>query len=220
LLPRLAGAARLVALGSTSAAVKADSPHAADRRIAQALDDAEAAIRAGAGEAGPAWTILRPTLVYDCRTDGTVTAAAHVIDRFGVFPIPGGAGGRRQPVHADDVAAAMLAALAAPAAYNRAFDLPGGETLAWRTMLARIAEALGRPVRLLPVPLPLLTAGLWAARRAGRDLSPSLFARMTVDQLFDAGPARSAFGYDPGPFRPVFPWARRTARNPPSHARP
>lgn len=224
LLPRLGlgqgGAARLVALGSTSAAVKADSGHEADRRVAAALDAAEAALRAlgGAGE-GAAWTVLRPTLIYDGETDGTVTAAARVIARFGAFPVQAPALGLRQPVHADEVAAALLAVLEAPgsAVAGRTFDLPGGETLSYRAMLERIAAALGRRPRLVPLPGPVLTAGLWAARRAGRTLSPSLFARMNRDQIFDAEPARTAFGYAPGPFRPVFPWA---SRSPANQARP
>lgn len=212
LLPRLSQAGRLVALGSTSAAVKAVSPHDADRHVAAALQAAEAALRQNPS-AGPAWTLLRPTLIYDGETDGTVTAAARVIARFGAFPVLAPAKGLRQPVHADDVAAAMLAALEAPAARGGAFDLPGGETLPYDAMLRRIAEALGRRVRLVPVPGPVLAAGLWAARRlAGRDLSPSLFTRMRQDQLFDAGPAHAAFGYQPGPFRPAFPWARQARK--------
>ena len=223
LLPRLAEARRIVALGSTSAAIKAASPHEEDRRTAEALAAAEAAIRtAGEGRAGgPAWTLLRPTLIHDGETDGTVTAAARIIDRFGIFPILAPAEGLRQPVHADAVAMAMLAALDAPEARNRAFDLPGGETLTYRAMLLRIAEALGRRVRLVALPEPVLAAGLWSARRlAGRTLSPSLFTRMNADQVFDAGPAGAAFGYDPGPFRPSFMWARRASRRPASQARP
>lgn len=223
LLPRLAGARRIVALGSTSAVVKAASPYEDDRRTAGALSDAEAAIRtAGDGGAGgPAWTILRPTLIHDGETDGTVTAAARIIDRFGLFPILAPAKGLRQPVHADEVALAMLAALDAPEARNRAFDLPGGETLTYRAMLLRIAEALDRRVRLVTLPAPVLAAGLWGTRRlTGRTLSPSLFARMNLDQVFDAGPARAAFGYDPGPFCPRFAWARRASRRSASRARP
>lgn len=215
LLPRLGlgqgGPARLVALGSTSAAVKAASAHAADRRIAQALIAAEAALAAWGrgGEGAPAWTLLRPTLIYDGETDRSVTAAARVIARLGVFPIQKPATGLRQPVHADDVAAALLAALDAPAARGRRFDLPGGETLAYDAMLRRIAAALGRRVRLVPLPSPAPAAGLWAARHLlDRDLSPSLFARMGEDQVFDSAPAQAAFGYAPGPFRPAFPWAR------------
>ena len=231
LLPRLTQAGRLVALGSTSAVVKATRAHDADRRIAQALIAAEAALTAwGRGGEGPRWALLRPTLIYDGETDGSVTAAARVIARIGAFPIAAPAKGLRQPIHADDVATAIIAALEAPvcdpggdpAMAGRAFDLPGGETLAYDAMLVRIAAALGRSVRLVPLPEPLLAAGLWAARHLlGRDPSPSLFARMREDQIFDAGPARTAFGYAPGPFRPAFPWAApRRPRTPASQARP
>jgi nucleoside-diphosphate-sugar epimerase len=47
-------------------------------------------------------------------------------------------------VHADDLAGAALAALDAPGAADRAFDLPGGETLSYRAMVERIFEGMGR----------------------------------------------------------------------------
>src|SRR3546814_2901272 len=65
----------------------------------------------------------------------------------------------RQPIHAEDVAAACVVALQAPGAANRAYNLSGGETLAYREMVARVFAALGRPARLVTVPL-------WAFRLA------------------------------------------------------
>ena len=92
------------------------------------LAAAEAAVAAGAIP----WTVLRPALIYGLGLDRNVTAAARFIRRWHCFPLGGPGKGLRQPVHADDLAAAALAALDLPAAEGQSFNLGGGETLSYR----------------------------------------------------------------------------------------
>jgi nucleoside-diphosphate-sugar epimerase len=206
LLPRLSRAGQIVALGSTSVLVKADSADPAERDLARRLAEAESKIAAFCAEAGLRWTILRPTLIHDGVRDANVTAIARFIRRFGFFPVGAPASGLRQPIHADDVAAAMLAALDNDRAAGRPIDLPGGETLTYREMVRRVFVALDRPVRILPLPVPLLAAGIGMARRVtGVDYSPALFARMNQDLAFDDSEAVRCLGYAARPFRPSFP---------------
>ena len=205
LLPRLAGAGQIVALGSTSVLAKTASPDPAERATVRDLADAEAAIAAFCGAAGMPWTVLRPTLIYDGCRDANVTAIARFIRRFGFFPVARPALGRRQPIHADDVAGAMVAALDNPRAGGRSINLPGGETLTYREMVRRVFIALDRPVRVVPLPGTLLSAGIGLVRRAtGVAYSPALFARMNQDLAFDGGDAETLLGYAARPFRPSF----------------
>jgi hypothetical protein len=106
-----AGAKRLVALSSTSRFTKRDSAAAAERAIAARLAAAEEEVLDWAQTRGIAATILRPTLIYDGIHDRNVTAIANFIRRFGFYPVAGAATGLRQPLHADDVAAACQAAI-------------------------------------------------------------------------------------------------------------
>jgi nucleoside-diphosphate-sugar epimerase len=204
-LPALhaAGLERLVVFSSTSRFTKSASPDAAEREVARHLAGAEAAVTAFCEGRGVRWTILRPTLIYAEGQDANVSRLAALIRRFGVLPLYGRGDGRRQPVHADDLAAAALAALDGPAAANRAFDLPGGETLTYRAMCERIFAGLGRRPRILSLPPPLWRAGFALAAPLLPGAGAAMGARMAEDLVFDAAPARRALRWSPRPFHPV-----------------
>lgn len=199
-----AGVRRLVAFSSTSRFTKAASPVAAEREVADRLARSEDETISLCERRGVAWAILRPTLIYDPGRDANVTRLARLIRRFGVLPLAGRGEGRRQPVHADDLAAAALAALDAPAAPNRAYDLPGGETLTYRAMAERIFEGLGRRPRILSVPAPLWRAAFLLASPVLPGTTAAMGDRMAEDLVFDGAPARRDFGWSPRPFRPRF----------------
>ncbi|HTI67817.1 MAG TPA: NAD-dependent epimerase/dehydratase family protein [Caulobacteraceae bacterium] len=206
LLPvlRARGVERLIAFSSTSRFTKQDSPAPSERAVARRLAAGETATMAACEKAGTAWTILRPTLIYAEGRDGNVTRLARLIARFGVLPLAGRGEGLRQPVHADDLAAGALAAADASAARDRAYDLPGGETLAYRDMAARIFEALGKPPRMVAVPPALWKLGLELAGPLLPGATAAMGARMAEDLIFDGGPAARDFGWSPRGFRPDF----------------
>ena len=187
-LPALArtGIDRLVAFSSTSVETKRESRSASAQRIVAALSGGEAAVIEAAITSGIGVTILRPTLIYGTGEDANVSAAARFIERFGFFPLAWNAQGLRQPVHAEDLAIAALAALDRPQAVGKIYTLPGGETLPYRAMIERIFDALGRRARFVRVP------GLAAVS--------DLAKRMARDQAFDSGPAARDLGYAPRRF--------------------
>lgn len=201
---REAGLRRLVAVSSTSRFTKAESSDSAERAVASSLGAAEEAVSAFCDAHGIAWTILRPTLIYSEGRDENVSRLARLIRRAGVLPLSGSGAGRRQPVHADDVAAGALAAFDAAGAAGRAFDLPGGETLSYRAMCVRIFQALGRPPLLLSLPPPVWRAAFRLAKPLLPGAGAAMGERMAEDLVFDGGPAREAFDWAPRAFRPVF----------------
>ena len=197
--------ARVVAFGSTSAAVKHDSGDAHERDLAMRLRAAEDSLFANARTRGAAATVLRPTLVYGSGRDRTLSRIAALARRAGLFALPRSACGLRQPVHVDDLADAAFAALDADAAHGNAYDLPGGETLPYREMVVRVLGALQPPARLVEVPAPLFAAMLSVARATGRmhGFGDAALARMREDLVFDSAPARRDFGYAPRMFAPT-----------------
>ena len=131
--------------------------------------------------------ILRPTLIYGLGRDRNICEIARFIRRFGFFPLFGKANGLRQPIHAKDVANACLAALDAPAAANRAYNIAGGETLTYRDMVGRVFAALGRRPFVLTVPLRgfRLAATMLRSLPRYRQWSASMAERMNQDLVFE-----------------------------------
>lgn len=195
-----AGVARVVCYGSTSASTKKASRSDADRRLAESLNRAEDRIRTESRRLGVAATILRPTMIYGYGRDRNVNAIAGFIRRYGFFAVAGSAEGKRQPVHADDLVDAAAAVLECTAAHGKAYDLPGGETLTYRTMVERIFEGLGRRARIIRVPVGLYSAFLGLAGLFNAGVTGSMAERMSQDMVFDAREARMDFGFAPGGF--------------------
>ncbi|WP_052101435.1 NAD-dependent epimerase/dehydratase family protein [Novilysobacter arseniciresistens] len=195
---------RVVAFGSTSIDTKHDSADAGERDIVRRLREGEAAVFAAAAGRGAAATLLRPTLVYGAGRDASLSRIAALAGRAGVFALPRGATGLRQPVHVEDLADAAMACLGAPASHGRAYALPGGETLPYREMVGRVLACLQPPARLVELPAPLFAIALRLAQLTGRarGLGDAAIGRMREDLVFDIDPAARDLGYAPRPFRP------------------
>lgn len=195
---------RVVAFGSTSVEVKRGSADAEERGVARRLREGEERVLATAARTGANATLLRPTLVYGAGRDATLTRIAQLAQRWHRFPLPRDANGLRQPVHVDDLAAAAFACVAATATYGNGYALPGGETLTYRDMVARVLAVLQPPPTLVELPSPLFSLALFVAQLSGRatGLGEAAVRRMRSDLVFDATPAQRDFGYAPRPFRP------------------
>jgi uncharacterized protein YbjT (DUF2867 family) len=99
----------------------------------------------------PTATILRPSFMFG-REDQFVNRFAALIARAPVVPILRGQT-RMQPVYVADVAAAVVKALADPAAYGgKTFELGGPEVMSFIQFHRRLAEAIGRKARLIELP--------------------------------------------------------------------
>lgn len=205
-LPRLLGPSlkRVVAFTSTSVMTKMDSEVAAEREILRRLADAEQDIARICEANGVGWTILRPTLIYAEGRDINITPLARLIRRFGFMPLVGGARGLRQPVHAEDLAIGAIAAAASPAATNKVYSLPGGETISYREMIGRIFDGMHMRRRTLPIPAWLWRAGFLLAKPLYPGANVAMGIRMTKDMTFDSSPAIADFGWKPRLFQPVF----------------
>ena len=100
-----------------------------------------------------------------------------------VFPLFGDGSTRMQPVHVEDVAAAVARILADRSFDGRVFEL-GGTVVAYRALLERIAARLGLRRRYLRIPF-----GLWwllaacAAPLPRPPITPAQIALMERDNV-------------------------------------
>lgn len=161
-LAEAAPAARLIHMSSLAAREPLLSDYTASKAAGEDV------LRRGGTR--PGWTILRPPAVYG-PGDREILKLFKSL-RFGLAFLPGGGHGRVSVIHVDDLAAAVLAVLAAPApaVAGRVFELddgrPGGYSL--REIYAIAAEVTGRSIRNIPVAPQVLTFAAQANRAIAR----------------------------------------------------
>ena len=183
---------RVIALSSMSVESKRESPDPVERDLAARLRAAEASVLATGAERGIVCTIFRPTLIYGAGIDRSLAPIARFARRWHLLPIPLGATGLRQPVHAKDLADACLAVVDNVATYGKTYALGGGERLSFSSMLQRLRAAQRGFVVTLPVPL-------FALRVLAR-ITPAALARVREPLIADITPAQRDFGYAPRQF--------------------
>lgn len=98
---------------------------------------------------------------------------------------------RRSLVGLDNLVDLIMTCLDHPSAANQTFLVSDGEDISTTELLRRMGAALGKPARLLPVPVRMLEAG--AALLGKRDLSKRLCGNLQVD----ISKARDLLGWSP-----------------------
>ena len=206
IMPQFLGASQLITLSSTSLFGKAGSVDKNEQELVKKISNAEEVVRVNSETFRIPYTILRPTLIYDCVNDQNITFIAKMIRRFGFFMVSGEAQGLRQPIHAQDVAKAIVNSIGNTQSYNKSLNITGGETVTYFTMIRRVAEALGSPIRIFSFPTFFLKNLLRVVRMMGlTTLSPSLFDRMNQDLAYNGEEAVKILGLSPRDFKPEFP---------------
>jgi nucleoside-diphosphate-sugar epimerase len=187
----LAGLSRAVFVSTT--AITTSLP-ARSKRIRLA---AEEQVRASALD----WTILRPTMIYGDPGDRNLSRLLPLLRRAPVLPVPGG-GHLQQPVHAADVADAVLAAAERPATARCAYDVAGPEPLTFAELLRVCARAVASRTRFVPVPLAPVVAAARGYELLSRNprIRVEQLRRLAEDKAFSIDAAARDLGYAPRPF--------------------
>jgi nucleoside-diphosphate-sugar epimerase len=190
---------RLVVLSSTSRFTKNHSTDPSEQAMVKCLIDTEEQLQQWAADNNVEWIILRPTLIYGYGKDTNISEIARFIKRFGCFPVFGKAQGFRQPIHADDVASACLAALKTKHILNKAYNIAGAEKLTYRDMVTRIFVALNKQPRLITVPIGAFKLAMFFFRvfPRYRHWKPAMAERMNQDLAFDYSEAERDLGFKP-----------------------
>jgi nucleoside-diphosphate-sugar epimerase len=152
-------------------------------------------------ESGLQWTILRPTMIYGTPDDRNIARLIRFIDRSPVVPVVAPQA-LQQPIHVEDVAWAVAAALREPATIGRAYNIAGRDPVALRSLVEQVAAALGRRRLFVRVPLtPFEVAlSLWA-HVARPPIRVEQLHRIEEDKSFSYDDASRDFGFSPRDFR-------------------
>ena len=125
------------------------------------------------------YTIIRPPLVYGPKNPGNMARLLKIT--YSVIPLPLSAldSNQRSFVGVSNLIDLILLCLEHPAAANQTFHVSDDDDISTAELLRRMGKALSKPVRNLPVPVPLLKAGL---RLAGKgEWVDKLFGDLRVD---------------------------------------
>lgn len=111
-----------------------------------------------AGGTGLEVVIIRPPLVYGPGVKGNFASMTKLVEKG--IPLPFGAvHNTRSLVALDNLVDLIITCLDHPAAGNEVFLAGDGEDLSTTALLQRMAAAMSKPSRLVPVPALLLQAG-------------------------------------------------------------
>lgn len=151
---------------------------------------AEQGLREIAAATGMEVVIIRPVLIYGPGVKANFLNMVRWLDK-GV-PLPfGSIYNNRSLVALDNLIDLIITTLDHPAAANQTFLVSDGEDLSTSTLLRRMANALGRPAHLLPIPSEFL---YFAASLLGKN---ALTQRLCGSLQVDIDKTRSLLQWDP-----------------------
>ena len=195
---------KAVVFSTTSVLTKRESDNDEERELMARILREETQLRAQCRRSDTPLVLIRPTLVYGCGLDRNLSRLLRFGERFGFIPVSSAAAGLRQPVHADDLAALAVTALAATTGGILEGPACGGEQLTYREMVRRVADCGRRPIHCMAWPPWLLAALATVAGRLRRasGVNAQMVHRQAADLVFDDHLFRSRLDYRPRAFRP------------------
>ena len=152
--------------------------------------EAEQGLRQIAAQTGMELVIVRPPLVYGPGVRANFAALMRAVERGVPLPL-GSIDNRRSLVALDNLIDFIVTCIHHPAAAHQSFLVSDGEDLSTPELIRRMARAVGRPARLLPVPLWVLRAGALVLGKQDK------LQRLCGNLQLDISKARGLLGWQP-----------------------
>lgn len=189
-----AGVATLAHLSGIGADPASRSPYIRSR------GEGEQAVHA----AFPKAILIRPAAMIG-PDDAFLAPLARMLRRAPVFLLFGRGTTRLQPAYVEDVAAAIVRAMARQG--GATYELGGGSVYSYRELIELVARHVGRRPLLLPVPFPAWQAMAYVAEQLPRPpIARNQVELMELDTIADPDkPGFSTLGMTPLSVRQVLP---------------
>lgn len=194
-----AGVRRFVFVSSVKAVGEASArgQRLDERTLPQPVDpygvsklEAEQGLQRVADETGLEVVIVRPPLVYGPGVGANFRALMRAVEKGWPLPL-GCVDNRRSLVSVANLADALRLCVEHPTAAGRIYFVTDGEDVSTAELCRRIGRAVGRPARLLPVPLALFRLAGWLAGRS------TAVQRLTGSLALDSALIRRELGWRP-----------------------
>ena len=140
--------------------------------------EAEQGLSKVAAETGMEVVIIRPPLIYGPRVKGNFASMIKLVGKG--FPLPMGAiHNKRSLVGIDNLVDLIIRCIGHPAAANQVFLAGDGADLSTTELLRGVGRAMGKPARLIPVPVVMLQLG--ATLLGKKAMAQRLLGSLQVD---------------------------------------
>ncbi len=195
---RRAGVGRIVHMGALGADPASPYPYLRSKGEGEAL-----VTGSGIGH-----VVLQPSLLFGEGDDFFPRLAFSLI--FPVVPVPGNGKARFQPIHVDDMAQALAAAVERRE-ISGVYEIGGAERVTYDEMLAETMRATGRrrPTLHVPVPLMKLPAVVMGLVMADPPVTVAQLDLLAVDNTPRQNALEPVFGVHPRPFKGALDYLRR-----------
>ncbi len=147
---------------------------------------------------GLQWTILRPTMIYGTARDRNISRLIRFVERSPVIPLVAGHA-QQQPIHVEDVATAVAAALASRSTIERTYNLAGHSPMSLEQLITTVTATMGLRRFIIPVPTPIVRAlvAIYALVSRSPKLRVEQINRLGEDKSTDYTAAAADFGFEP-----------------------
>ncbi len=173
---------------------------------------------------GLAYTIVRPTLVYEPGGGQEIMMFLDYLRRFPIVPFIGRGGALKRPVWSEDIVDGLLRLAGAAVARGKTYNFSGAEAISMRELARLLLQHHDRPRPFLHLPVWLcraLAAVLGLCMKRPR-LTSSAIAGVVNDANLDPTEASNDLGYAPlgvrAGFRQCFPISAAPAASLPPRA--
>lgn len=148
---------------------------------------------------GLAYTIVRPTLVYEAGGGLEIMMFLDYLRRFPVVPLIGAGNALKRPVWSEDVVDGLMRLAGNPIALGKTYNFSGPEAISMRKLAELLLEHHGATRPIVPVPVALCQLAAHALKLVMKrpPLTSSAIAGVVNDANLDPTEAMSDLGYQP-----------------------
>jgi uncharacterized protein YbjT (DUF2867 family) len=195
---RRAGVGRIVHMGALRADPASPYPYLRSKGKGEALVTGS----------GISHVVLQPSLLFGEGDDFFPRLAFSLM--FPVVPVPGDGKARFQPIHVDDIAQALVAAVERREIAG-VYEIGGAEPVTYDELLAETMRGTGkrRPTLHLPVPLMKPPAVVMGIFMADPPVTVGQLDLLAVDNTPRQNALEPVFGVRPRPFKGALDYLRR-----------
>jgi nucleoside-diphosphate-sugar epimerase len=148
---------------------------------------------------GLKYTILRPTMIYGGPRDRNMWRLIRFMQVSPIVPVFGDGNYLQQPIHVDDVAAAVLGCLKSDVTIGVSYNIAGKHALTYNEVIDTIANAMNKRVWKLHIPSkPVVSLlGLFERIRIPFPIKAEQVLRLNENKDFSYAEAGRDFGFSP-----------------------